>query len=217
MKHLCKEIGLEDKSYNNHCIRSTVMNILGEKYKARHIMGLSEHKSESSIKQYAVKLPESKKKEMFTTLINLVELKTKMSKLSHTCEAKASVSNNPPPAGNIGTNPTFDLPNFDLVPVDFDDTFDDDLLLKVLDNSEQQLLQDLNIVPSTNYPNKENTDTEAVIPNNANVITKMTNTHNVNINVPTTSYQIQKAPRMPMIPGLYFPNSNVTINYNFSK
>ena len=48
--------------YTNHCIRATVLNEIGEKFEARHACPLSGHKNESSIKQYATKCPESKKK-----------------------------------------------------------------------------------------------------------------------------------------------------------
>ena len=68
MKHMSVDIELNDLTYTNHCIHSTVLNELGGKYEARHLMSLSSHKSESSIKQYAVKCPENKKKEMFDDL-----------------------------------------------------------------------------------------------------------------------------------------------------
>ena len=65
---MSKDINLNDQSYTNHCIRATVLNEVCEKYEARHAMALSGHKNESSLKQYAVKCPESKIKEMFKTL-----------------------------------------------------------------------------------------------------------------------------------------------------
>ena len=39
-----------------------------EGFEARHIMAVSSHKSEQSIKSYAAKCPENKRKEMFDAL-----------------------------------------------------------------------------------------------------------------------------------------------------
>ena len=59
MKHFSEELDLNDKTYTNHCIRSTVLNTLGEHFEARRLIALSGHKSESSLRQYAVKYRES--------------------------------------------------------------------------------------------------------------------------------------------------------------
>ena len=56
-----------------------VLNELGGKFEARHCIS-SSHKSESSIKQYVVKCPENKKKEMFDELSDLMEPKYKQPK-----------------------------------------------------------------------------------------------------------------------------------------
>ena len=76
MKHVSKDINLADQTYTNHYIQATVLNTVGEKYAARHIMCLCGHKNESGIKQYAVKCPENKrkkKKEIFNTLIQILD------------------------------------------------------------------------------------------------------------------------------------------------
>ena len=55
--------------YTNHCICASVVSKLdAEGFKARHIMVVSSHKSENSIKTYASKCPKNKKKEMFDAL-----------------------------------------------------------------------------------------------------------------------------------------------------
>lgn len=41
------------KTYTNHSIRSTVMGMLDELFEGRHVIALSGHKSENTIKQYA--------------------------------------------------------------------------------------------------------------------------------------------------------------------
>ena len=69
MKHMSQDINLCDQTYTNHCIRSTVLNTLGASYKACHIMGLSDHKNESSIKQYAVKVPKRRRKKCSTPFL----------------------------------------------------------------------------------------------------------------------------------------------------
>ena len=59
--------------YTNRCIKSTVLNVVSERHEARFVMSLIGHKNEHSIKQYAVKCPESKKKcfKIYLTTLNL--------------------------------------------------------------------------------------------------------------------------------------------------
>ena len=65
---LAKSVKL-DSEYTNHSIRSTVISTLDNAgFEARHIMQLSSHRSESSIKEYSTKCPENKRKEMFDSL-----------------------------------------------------------------------------------------------------------------------------------------------------
>ena len=57
---LSKHVTL-DGDYTNHSIHSTVIKTLDEAgYEARHIMELSSHKREATIKEYATKCPENK-------------------------------------------------------------------------------------------------------------------------------------------------------------
>lgn len=59
--------------YTNHCIRATCISVLDEcGYEARHIIGLSGHKSELSIKHYASRLNKSKKRDMSTAVSSKV-------------------------------------------------------------------------------------------------------------------------------------------------
>lgn len=72
MQKISKEANLS-KMYTNHCIRATCISVLDEcGYEARHIIGLSGHKSESSIKHYASRLNESKKRDMSTAVSSKV-------------------------------------------------------------------------------------------------------------------------------------------------
>ena len=61
---ISKELELSQK-YTNHCIRATAMSLLDEcNFEARHIMRVSGHKSESSIRSYSRSLSEVKQKEL---------------------------------------------------------------------------------------------------------------------------------------------------------
>lgn len=61
MEKLSIKLQLSDV-YTNHCIRATCMQILDNAgFEARHIIALSSHKSESTIKKYATRCPLGKK------------------------------------------------------------------------------------------------------------------------------------------------------------
>ena len=181
MKFLIKYAKLDGKEYTNHSIRAMCIGSLDSAgFEARHIMAISSHKNETTIRQYSTKCPENKKKEMYQHLAdNLLPVP------AETVSA--------PPTSTIEwqelrdiTNKNYDKtnvdlpPNFDLVPFDTDD---DDLLNQYLDTNDM-------LLNLTNTTNNQNT----------------TMTRNIN-NTNT----------MPIVPKMYFPNSNVTINYNFSK
>ena len=62
MSSIPKELKLSQK-YTNHCIRATAVSLLDEcNFEARHIMRVSGHKSESSIRSYYRRLSEVKRK-----------------------------------------------------------------------------------------------------------------------------------------------------------
>jgi len=64
MSSIFKELKLSQK-YTNHCIRVTAVSLLDEcNFEARHIMRVSEHKSESSIRSYSRRLSDFKQKEI---------------------------------------------------------------------------------------------------------------------------------------------------------
>lgn len=66
MKQLSTEAGLS-RIYTNHCLRATSITILNDCYEARHVMTVSGHKSESSLRHYA-KTSEQKRQEMALTI-----------------------------------------------------------------------------------------------------------------------------------------------------
>ena len=86
-----KNVKLEG-DYMNHSIRSTVISMLDKDgFEAHHIMALSSHKSESTIKEYAVKCPDSKRKAMFNSLSNALVPEPEKAKT-----APAEASGKPP-------------------------------------------------------------------------------------------------------------------------
>ena len=66
MKQLCVDAKLSRLDYTNHSIRSTcITNLDKYGFEARHITAVSGHKSEATVKEYSVKCPENKKREMY--------------------------------------------------------------------------------------------------------------------------------------------------------
>ncbi len=67
MKNISKQAGLT-KAYTNHSIRATAVTILDKSgFEARHILAVSGHKNESSIRSYS-KTDLSTKRKMSETL-----------------------------------------------------------------------------------------------------------------------------------------------------
>ena len=63
MKTLCEEANLSKKTYTKHSIRATCISNLDKAgYEARHITAISGHKSESTVKTYADRCPDGKKR-----------------------------------------------------------------------------------------------------------------------------------------------------------
>ena len=68
MKNISRAAGLS-KEYTNHSIRATAVTLLDHSnFEARHIMRVSGHKSEASIRSYSRRLSESKQKAISDTL-----------------------------------------------------------------------------------------------------------------------------------------------------
>ena len=64
MKYLSKDINLS-VDYTNHSIRVTCISTLDMAgFEARHIMALSSHKNEATIKEYSTICPDIKRKEV---------------------------------------------------------------------------------------------------------------------------------------------------------
>ena len=74
MKNLSTKAKLS-RIYTNHCIRASVVTSLDEQgFEARQIMATTGHKSENSIKSYASRCPDKKRRQVSDALAsNLIE------------------------------------------------------------------------------------------------------------------------------------------------
>ena len=69
MKYLSTEAGLSMDEYTNHSIHAMCITLLDRaKFEARHIIAITGHKSESTIKAYAKGCSNEKKREMSDAL-----------------------------------------------------------------------------------------------------------------------------------------------------
>ena len=68
-KFLPEEVKLSSDKYTNHSIRATCITLLDNaQFEARHIIAMTGHKSENTIKQYAKYCPNDKKRQMSDAL-----------------------------------------------------------------------------------------------------------------------------------------------------
>lgn len=209
MKRISQKAQLS-QIYKNHSIRATVMETLDEGgFEARHIMAQSGHKSESSIKTYARRCPTKKKREMNYCLHNKLNNEENQIAIPEKRSKASTVST---PTSNPQILNAIEAPqpqplqaaeapvlpeNFQLVPQQSDE-IPDDILIKALEEIEKENapVMQQNLPPATPQPN-------AVVPQAINV-QNVANYANIQ--------QMQR-----QLPAMYFPNSTVTINYNFNK
>ena len=188
-KSLTKSVKL-DGDYTNHSIRATVINTLDNQgYEARHIIQLSSHKSESTVKEYATKCSDTKRKEMFQTLTNAMHPNRQR------IEPPAPPSKSPKQGLSI-TDVKQNLPTFNLEPVDDFDTIDDDLWSNIILDAERLTSRN-----QTNFNPQDGalvTSTAPVQPPRIHTqVNTINNNHGINI------------PQIQRIPEMYFPHSNV--------
>ena len=185
MKILSEEANLESKGYTNHSIRATCISKLDSSgFEAQHITALTSHKSESTIKEYSVKCPDVKCREMFEALASPIKPKSNVNAVTSTISALTELATLPQQNFNIDVPQAnnIDLSDMDLLELDNDD---DRLLVDILTQTEKSLKNDKR--PQVSVAN-------------------VTSVHQNSFN-----------PVVPVVPRMYFPHSNVTINYNFSK
>ena len=169
-------------------------------FEGRHIIQLSSHQSESTIKEYSRKCPENKRKQMFDSLSDAMKLQEKIPKKNTTWTTSKA-----PSVNEVKSN----LPNFNLEAIKDFETIDDnilaDLMLEVpMENENQEENQDPN--KTTPTPQQGN----PILIELKNQL-QMQN-YIQEINTQFNNFQI----RMPQMAQMFFPNSNVTINYNYN-
>ena len=194
MKNLIKDAKLNFDRYTNHSIRATVIGTLDDKgFEARHITAISSHKNENTIKTYSKKCPESKKREMYDTLNETLIAK----------KPKQDVPEQKPLLQN-DQNATINITDMQSMGIQMEENMNINN-----NNSNENLPPNFQLVPF-------DTDDD-------NLLLKYLQEHPiaeekqpVPVNRSSTSTNIMTT-SMPVIPKMYFQNSNVTINYNFSK
>ena len=153
-------------------------------------MIVSSHKSENSIKSYAAKCPERKKKEMFDALaqpfadsppIPMQEIQNKNPPKPVT-QRQDEYST----VGPVANEPYFDIVN----------------LFPNMEDEED--LNDNNLLAAIEKIESENSQLQAPTPRST-----VSNTINSNY--------IQNVNRSMLTPHMFYPHSNVTINYNFNN
>ena len=196
MKFLSEDIKLS-MAYTNHSIRATVITTLDKDgFEARHIMKLSSHKSENTIKEYATTCPDNKHKEMFDSLNKALVPKKAKNPTSTVSKQQLESDKETKKTQDI-EKVVQNLPNFDLEPIEDFDTIDDSILATLIYNTSDQNKNNNN----SNQKQLEVNPTVPPLPNPGILQTQVNNVSN----------------KFPMTPQMYFPHSNVTINYNFGN
>ena len=134
---------------------------------------------------------------MFDSLSNLMEPRQK-----HQKQATSTVTKDTQQDNTVN----FEIPTFDIAPIDFK-TIDDQALVDYLDQNEQQLNQML----GQNQNDRENM---LILTQNCPMQIQQQRPQIPLPNQNVTNYQINNIQNRPMIPAMYFPNSTVT---NFQK
>ena len=183
--------------YTNHCIRATVItNLSNSGYEARHIIAVTGHRSETTVKQYATKCPDNKKRQISDTLGTYMQPKKSIKTEISAPKAPETMPN--PSYEDEGFN-TIDFENMDFKLHEMPEDPDDNLLSQILDDIEKENAAEA----EKQKRDKQNHAETPPVKNN-----QVVNFNNISTN------NVVQARRNPLVPPMYFPNSNVTINYN---
>ena len=202
MKRISKDVSLSE-NYTNHCLRATVITNLGAVgFEARHIKAIYGHKSDETIKSYAVRCPDKKKKEMSDALST--HLDNPPVKPQEKQEADV------PQDMQFGTINFKDIVDF--VPISNNaDNFDiHNILNEVV--TEQKPVEERNqvdlVASAATVPSAQQNIPQMYNPNIAVTPPQMANSKTLNVT---------RANGFPLISQMYFPHSSVTINYNINN
>lgn len=201
MKKLSTNAGLSTK-YTNHSIRSTVITAWdANNIEARHIIGISGHKSEETIKSYSKKCPAKKKRQMADILSE------KLGNPPKKCKPSGPEDRNDEPPPNQGS--TAVAP--DIANVEFEDW------VPIENNKDDFVLADiLSVIEKENAKVSIPQENQVAVPSTSNIQTTMPPTMATPLNTQNPNVvNFNQAQSFPIVPKMYFPQSNVTINYNF--
>ena len=204
MKNISKKANLSVE-YTNHCIRATVVTKLNEKgFEARDIMATTGHKSESSIRSYATKCPPKKRRMMSDALASpLVGNQEEEIPKKKVKDTVASPLTENPHIDTIDINIQNSEPEgpiFNIIDSFPDDDMSNDEIIQVLTQIENE---NKDLVPAENNTEK-------------NVALTMPDQNQGKTFNFSTISNVANVNRHPLMPTMYFPNSNVMINYNFT-
>ena len=189
-KYLANDVTLSSDKYTNHSIRATCITLLDNaQFEACHIIAVTGHKSEITIKNYSRKCPNEKKRQTSDALATPI--------LSKIAKAPSPAPQKKQDETQILQQPTFDLNNMELF--DFENDNDDDVLINFL-NANPDLEKQ---VQPTMPPQQGSAPACSMVlqPSVQNV----QNVQNINPGLPA------------VIPKMYFQGNNVTIYYNFQS
>lgn len=204
---------------------------MGEQFEGRHVIGLSGHKNESTIKQYATRLPERKKHEMSKFLADTITPNKVPKKYERNFYFKAASKATSQPTSTIlvppqnNSNPHAAVENENKPPAQVKNNLE--LQLEPVQNApEDDVL--INFLAqfdaATENPLQEILDMVPPVQQNAKQIQQEflgqikpfqpSNTMNINS---VQNVQNNVNPNQQNLPNMYFGgHSSVVINYNFT-
>lgn len=206
------------------------MNILGERYTDRQVIGLSGHKSEGTVEQYARKLSSKIKKDMSGTLATniLPKVTPSANKFTFKSTKPAETASKPPPEDapvvnmvqdNIPINPPENV-QYEYQALDINAEPVDDMLIAYLSqfdepNQQQVSPPEANVLaPQQIQQQPQQHVIPPILPQQQMASNPIQAVANNTMNIQHNIQNVNPGQRMPV---LYFPGSNVTINYNFGK
>ena len=196
MRNLSEKAKLS-KIYTNHCIRKTCIVTLDKSgFEARHIIAVSSHKSETTIKEYSENCPDEKREEMYEALSKqIVPQKRKATATIPNPEPLSDLQSDLQNDQNIKAN--FDLQHFETDPEE--DAILDNFLQQTAHLDNNSFMQQFD----------KNTNNESqIVPQNT---TPPQPQYQANQSI-TQNFNNALKPAFPM---MHIQNSNVTVNYNF--
>lgn len=186
------------------------MGILGEKYEGRKVIGLSGHKSESTVKQYISRLSAKTKREMSGTLAESIQprkqAKTNQNKFTFRQQKLAATQAKAPEENHVHVpdDPTMQVIQLDAENNEENQPENMEFQLQALDDAppDDVLINFLSQFDPVPAPQQQ-PHLQPLAHNNTMNISNVKNVQNVQDN-------------QPKLPNMYFGgNSTVTINYNF--